>query len=217
MKITTDYLRGRFASFNAAYFGGKLPEPQFVVSNSRTVLGQFRCRRERKGLFGRYRNTGYMIKVSVYYDVTEREYDNVLLHEMIHYHIAYSGRRDSSAHGPLFRNEMERLNACGWNISVSTATRHWAVAERNRRTEYIVLALVTTDGRRLLSVVNPKYVARIDAMASRSPLVERHDWYTSADDYFASFPQSRSLRGRIMKHAEFDRRVKSMTPMMVGG
>lgn len=205
MRVSTEYLRSRFGTFNAEYFGGALPEPRFVVSNSRTILGQFSCRRERKWPFGRTRMTDYTIKVSGYYDMTERDCDNVLLHEMIHYRIAFGGLRDTSPHGQVFRREMARLNACGWNISVSTRTRQWAVAERNRRGPYTVLALTTTDGRRMLSVANPAYAARIDSIAARSAAVRERAWYVSDDDYFASFPRARSLRGRIVDSAEFAR------------
>lgn len=203
--ITPDRLRNRFATFNALYFGGTLPEPQFAVSNSRTVLGRFSCRRQRGWLFGRSRFTDYMIKVSGYYDIGERECDNILLHEMIHLYIAHSGLRDTSPHGPLFRREMERLNAFGHGIGVTTDTKRWTVAERNRRTAYNVLALTTADGRRFLSVVSPAYVGRVDRMAARQKNIASRRWYVSSDSFFASFPMSRSLRARPVSQAEFDR------------
>lgn len=210
---TTDYIRSRFASFNATYFDGKLPEPQFCVRNSRTVLGRFSYRRKRKWLFGRYRITDYAIMVSSYYDMEASDLDNILLHEMIHFYIAYRNLRDTSTHGRLFHREMERLNACGWNINVTTSTRRMTVTERNRKLFYIVLAIVTTDGRYFLTVANQKYIARMDDMAARSSLVQSHVWYISVDEFFASFPLSRSLRGRSVSHEEFEQRVESMMPL----
>ena len=147
MDITTDILAIYFDKFNKAYFDGKLPVPRFAVTNSRTILGQFICTRERRKILRPSVCTGFTIKVSRYYDITERDYHNILLHEMIHYHIAYHGMRDTSPHGVLFKRMMNTLNSHGWHITVSTNTRQWAVAEANRKAQYNVLTLTATDGR----------------------------------------------------------------------
>ncbi|MGN1263779.1 MAG: SprT-like domain-containing protein [Prevotella sp.] len=217
MKLTIEYVKARFAGFNTLYFGGKLPEPVFKIMNSRTRLGMFVCRKERKGFFLTRRVVENVIKLSSYYDATERDYDNILLHEMIHYYISYSGRRDNSMHGRLFTAEMERLNACGWQITVSVNTRQWSVAERNKVSRYCVLALKTTNGHSFLSVVNPAYRNRIDRMAKASPQVAAHGWYESTDDFFASFPRVRSLRCRRVKASEYNRMMLVMRPQKVDG
>lgn len=206
MNITTEYLKAQFDKFNAAYFGRTLPEPKFCVTRSRTFLGQFRCTRKRRGLLRRTVCTDLKIKVSSYYDMPEREYDNVLLHEMIHMYIAVKGLKDTAPHGRVFREIMERLNSTyGWTISISANTRRWAVAEANRRTRYDVLTLETTDGKMFVAVINPAYITRVDAMASRSAMVKSHSWHVSASDYFSSFPLTRSLRGRRVTRDEMKR------------
>ena len=91
MKPTLKYIKEQFGTFNRAYFGGKLPEPAFALSHARTILGQFCCRRSRRWLTGRRKPSGCTIRISTYYDIPERECQNVLLHEMIHYYIAYNG------------------------------------------------------------------------------------------------------------------------------
>ena len=113
MELTAQYLRERFRVLNNDYFDNELPEPQFVVTNARTQMGQFSCKRVRKGFFGKYVNTSYKIKVSEYYEQTAEEIDDTLLHEMIHFLIAFRQLRDTSAHGQLFRKEMNRLNREG--------------------------------------------------------------------------------------------------------
>ncbi len=208
MTLTTEHLRQWFASFNTEYFGGELPEPVLKVSNSRTMLGQFRCRRQRKWPFGRNRMTDFTIKVSAYYDTGEREYRNTLLHEMIHYHIAYHGLKDTSPHGKTFRAIMERLNReHGWDIRVSTPARKWVVAERNVRAGYDVLVINAADGRRLVAVANPAYRERLDAMARRTRAIAGHRWYTSGDAFFASFPRVRTLRGRVVTESELTEKI----------
>jgi len=205
MDITTDILAIYFDKFNKAYFDGKLPVPRFAVTNSRTILGQFICTRERRKILRPSVCTGFTIKVSRYYDITERDYHNILLHEMIHYHIAYHGMRDTSPHGVLFKRMMNTLNSHGWHITVSTNTRQWAVAEANRKAQYNVLTLTATDGRQFVSVVNPSYIAHVDSIAAQSPMIKSRQWYVSANDYFASFPLTRSLRGRRVSRSEMER------------
>ncbi|MBR1687313.1 MAG: SprT-like domain-containing protein [Prevotella sp.] len=196
MELTVQHLREWFRTFNAAYFGGQLPEPRLTVSRARTQLGQFSCRRQRQGLFQRAVLTGWHIKVSDYYDMPERAYQETLLHEMIHYYIAYTGARDASAHGPLFRREMERLNAEGWHISVSERSGRWPARRVKAGRRYLLVLLQTADGRYFVSVVNPGYRTYIDLQAAASPQIVAHAWRTSTDDGYASWPRTRSLRGR---------------------
>lgn len=219
MTPDTSILTSWFRTFNVAYFGGRLPEPRIVTTNSRTILGQFRCHRRRLRWLGtRSGLTDLTIKISTYYDAAERDYQNTLLHEMIHLAIACGGRRDTSPHGRLFRAEMDRLNSgYGWSIRVSTPTKTWPVAERNRKQRsHCILMLTMADGRRFVSVVNPAYAERIDRMAGRAPGIRSHAWYTSHDDYFARFPKVRSLRGRCLKAGEAGRLMAMMTPAAAG-
>ncbi len=200
MELTVAYLREQFNVFNKLYFNSELPEPRLVVSNSRSRLGQFETS---ASLFKR---RTFCIRVSDYFDVEEREYQNVLLHEMIHYYIAFKKIRDTSSHGREFRRMMHWLNEeHGWHISVSTRTKDWPVADRNKKvkTRY-VMALQTVDFRYFLSVVHHDYVRYVDKLAKQSVFVQSHEWFVSQDEYFADFPQTRSLRGRRVDKDVYD-------------
>ena len=212
MRPTLQLIKERFDTFNGTYFGGELPEPQFALSNARTVLGQFCCRQTLTGLFRKRRLSGCTIKVSRYYDMPERECMNILLHEMIHYYIAYRGIRDTSAHGLAFHKLMNRLNnRFGWNIRVSTDTRQWASAEPRKVQHRLVLALTTTDGKYFLSVVNRKYYSKIDSEAATCKRIATHRWIETEDEFFNSFPATRTLRGRRVTHAMFEKVVNGTT------
>lgn len=199
-----------FGQFNRAYFGGKLPEPRLEVDNSRTQLGQFRCDRRRKWPPGTTEMANPTIKVSAYYDLPQHEAESILLHEMIHYYIAWSGQCDTAPHGQLFRQWMDRLNGeHGWNIRVSVPTDGLAVAEHNRKKDYLVLALETAVGQRMLSVVNPKYQAAVERLIRRAPSVCSHKWLHTDDVYFARFPAVRSLRGCRVTAEVFDKYTRA--------
>ena len=83
MTLTTDILRAWFRQFNADYFGDELPVPRLVLSKARTRLGTMACKCQRRLLKRVY--TDFTIRISTYYDCSEREYQETLLHEMIHY------------------------------------------------------------------------------------------------------------------------------------
>lgn len=197
MKPTLEYIKEQFATFNRAYFGGKLPEPAFALSHARTVLGQFSCHRSRSWLTHRRKLAGCTIKISTYYDMPERECQNVLLHEMIHYYIAYNGISDTLAHGPAFRTLMERLNSChGWGIKVRTDTRRWAAAGEQKQQSRLVLALTMADGKRFLTVVNRRYRDAIECKVRGNKDIASHRWVETSNEYFRDFPAVRSLRAR---------------------
>ena len=173
------------------------------------------CKR-RRTLLG-WKTSGFAIRLSTYYDCTERELQTVLLHEMIHLYIVAEGLRDTSPHGVLFRRKMDAINADGWGISVSAKIKEAALgtgaAGKRRR---VVLAVRMSDGRCLLSVVNPRYVGKIDSMVRRSADVAASAWYLSGDGYFADFPAVRSPKGRVVPADVFGRLVGQMEPFVPG-
>jgi hypothetical protein len=108
MNITTDILTKYFQQFNHDYFADGLPLPRLVPSRSRTRLGSFSCKRK---LTWRGRKLyDFTIRISTYYNMTERHMQNILLHEMIHYYIAYKHIHDTSSHGAEFERMMNWLN-----------------------------------------------------------------------------------------------------------
>lgn len=120
MTPTVEYVESKIKFFNDLVFGSCLPPIPVKLSRARTYLGrvQFRVRRN---LFGRVTGcTDFLMRISVAYDFPERELEDVILHEMIHYYIAWKGLRDKSAHGPLFRSYMNRINRdFGRNVRIS--------------------------------------------------------------------------------------------------
>lgn len=204
--ITIERLRGIFYALNRDYFGSDLPEPRFLLTSSRTILGQFRCTHT---LFSKA-TKDHTIKVSIYYKINEEQLRDIVAHEMIHYHIALKGLKDTSPHGRIFRREMVRLNATGLNISIRTDTSQWTVAGRSHKHERLVMALTTSDGKYMLTVANPKYARTINRMARNCRNVAAWQWFFTDDDRFACFSVVRSLRGRFVTREEFERQTASM-------
>ncbi len=206
MELTAKILRDWFVQFNADYFDAQLPLPQLTVGKARTQLGQFRCRKVRKGLFSAYKLTDFSIKVSEYYQLSERDYQQTLLHEMIHYYIAYKGVKDSSPHGRLFRQMAQYINEQGgWHITISERRSNLTIRDENVRRQSLLLLLSTKAQRYYLSVVNPNYRNYLAKQAERSPEIVEYHFVVSTDSQYASWPQCRSLRGRHITLEEYQK------------
>ena len=119
MIATLPFLQKRFETFNDAYFGGALPAVPLKLSHAVRSLGACTYKKRRK-LFGGLEYYDFCIRISTKYDLPENELEDILLHEMIHYEILVNQRRDTSAHGQLFRARMKEFNdRYGRHITVS--------------------------------------------------------------------------------------------------
>lgn len=211
--IDETWLHASFDTFNRLYFNNALPCPRLSLSQSRTRLGSMSCKH--KLTWKGYRPCRYAIHVSTYYNQTERQYQNVLLHEMIHYYIAYKGIVDTSPHGKVFRQMMKNLNEkYGWEISVSSRMSEAKPASvQSSATPRLILLLEVQGRGHFVSVVNPKYVAALEHELQRLSEVKQHAWYQSTDAYFDSFPVVRSLRGRRITAETRNELIAKLTPL----
>lgn len=216
MTLTTDMLRVWFRQFNADYFDDSLPMPRLALSKARTRLGTMSCKCHRRLTKRVY--TDFCIRISIFYDCTEREYKETLLHEMIHYYITYNNIADTSAHGRVFHSMMNRLNNDhGWHITVSSSMRGHRPSDPQAQatSAYLVLAIVLKNGDRLLSVVSPRSARRVDTMARMADAIADHRWYMTHDSYFANFTRVRSLRAHRVDIALFDEKTAAMQPLAI--
>ena len=104
-----------FDTCNMEYFEGKLLFPQFGLLHSYRTCGYFQYT---KG--GWFDKTLYdpTISITDYYDFTEKQFKDIMCHEMIHYYLAYFGIDKRCKHGKKFKEMAERLNRIyGLNIT----------------------------------------------------------------------------------------------------
>ncbi len=201
MRPTLDFLRDSFSRFNTICFGGKLPEPEFRLSNARSFMGQFRHPR----VFSRER---CRISLNARYDLPAEELEDVVIHEMIHYYIWHSRLRDASSHGPVFRRIMADINARhGRHISVRhTSSPEQLATDRHLKYHYVCVTR-WADGRRLITVCARSCIFRInDAFLAHPPVVAL-EWRVSTDPWFNRFPVSRTARAYLVNESEFSHYV----------
>lgn len=207
-----------FRRFDHDYFGGKLPVPELGLTRAKTRLGQLAYKRATR--WGRTKLYDFKLSMSTYYDMTDRQAKSVLLHEMIHYIIDFTGLKDTAPHGIVFRGMMDNLNRkYGWDIRVMTSTKGWKVSERVEERQkakgpqtYLMLAIEMQDGKHYLSRVNPSFARRIESKLALVRELRSHRWYTTQEPYFEDYPQVRSLRGRRISKSDFEKLRNVLIP-----
>ena len=111
---------------------------------------------------------------------------------------------------------MARLNHEGWDIHVMTKMEGVKKAYMGSKTiirQFLVLAIETTNGKRYLSSVNPKFAREINQRISEAKGITAYRWYTTDNRWFENMPRVRSLRGRLVETATFEKLTTSMTPI----
>lgn len=207
-----------FRRFDHDYFGGKLHVPELGLTRAKTRLGQLAYKRATR--WGRTKLYDFKLSMSTYYDMTDRQAKSVLLHEMIHYIIGFTGLKDTAPHGIVFRGMMDNLNRkYGWDIRVMTSTKGWKVSERVEERQkvkgpqtYLMLAIEMQDGKHYLSRVNPSFARRIESKLVLVRELRSHRWYTTQEPYFEDYPQVRSLRGRRISKSDFEKLRNVLIP-----
>lgn len=218
MIVTVEWMEEWFRRFDHDYFGGKLPVPELGLTRAKTRLGQLVYKRATR--WGRTKLYAFKLSMSTYYDMTDRQAKSVLLHEMIHYIIGFTGLKDTAPHGIVFRGMMDNLNRkYGWDIRVMTSTKGWKVsewAEERQKAKgpqiYLMLAIEMQDGKHYLSRVNPSFARRIESKLALVRELRSHRWYTTHEPYFEDYPQVRSLRGRRISKSDFEKLRNVLTP-----
>ncbi len=104
---------GSFYIYNEEYFGGILPIPFIKIRHSWSTLGYFHCNPDMP------EGTSETIEISDFYDYTLEELRDIIVHEMVHYYLYYTGEDMRVRHGKAFKQMAKYLNReYGLNITV---------------------------------------------------------------------------------------------------
>lgn len=217
MKPTVQFIEDKFSQFNAMMFGGQLTMPPILLSRARTFVGQCAAKK-RRTLFRGTELFDFRLKFNVCFDLSEREWEDTIIHEMIHYHIGVNKLKDTSAHGKLFRQIMTTINQrYGRNLTIS----HRSTPEQKEqiygsRKVWHVIALVSfADGRKGVKVL-PRIRQRIQTYRSamlRDSRITSVDLFLSNDTYFNRFPNSSALNVVMAKEEEFMPHIAQADPL----
>lgn len=207
MKPTTEYIARKFQEFNRLMFDDGLTMPPIHLSRARTFVGQCAAKK-RRTLFHGTQLYDFRLKFSICFDLTEEEWEDTIIHEMIHYYIGVNGLKDSSAHGRIFRQMMETINhKFGRKLTIS----HKSTPEQReqiysaKKVWHVIALVYFADGRKGLKVL-PRIRQRIETYRStmlRDKRFMRIDLFISNDPYFNRFPNSSAFNVVLAKEEEF--------------
>ena len=221
MKPTISYIEHKFEEFNNQMFGGKLPKIPVELSDAKTFLGQCVYKKKRKP-FGKTELYDFRLRINTRADLPEREVEDTIIHEMIHYYIGYNKLEDASAHGPLFVGIMNEINRkFGRHLTVShKSTKEQREQLQDKRSHYHVIALVNFhDGRTGFKVL-PRVLRSILYYynnVSANKEIDSIQLYMSNNVFFNRYPNSSSLKVHLLEADEIYKQLEGAEKMACDG
>lgn len=107
MVANVDNIKATFIKCNNDYFGGELPLPHFKLLHSFRTCGYFQYTKE--DWFDKTLHNPTLF-ITDYYEFTQKQFVDVMCHEMVHYYLAHFGLDRNCNHGKQFKKMAERLN-----------------------------------------------------------------------------------------------------------
>lgn len=221
MKPTVAYLRELFARFNIQIFGGRLPEVPVTLCQVSSFVGQYKSK-VRVLPDGRKEHYDHQLRFSTAFSLPERELEDTVIHEMIHYFIAYNGLQDRTAHGPLFKAMMLTINEThGRNIGISRRTSKGELnrAREAKKSWHVIAILHFTSGEtgvKVLPRVIPRVIEYYRQITSASN-IQKVDLFLHDNPFFNRFPTSTGRRCHSITAAEIDTHLKGAHILKVKG
>ena len=221
MRATLPYLQEKFREFNIRIFGGRLPEVRISLCEVTSFVGQYKSK-IRLLPDGRREPYEHQLRFSTSFDLSECDMEDTVIHEMIHYFIAYNGLQDRSVHGPLFKALMYSINENhGRNITISHRTTHREMADaRSAKKKWHVVAILHftsgETGVKVLPRVIPKIIDYYKGITAASN-ISHVDLYLHNDSFFNRFPTSVGRRCHTITPAELRLHLQGAHVLKVEG
>ena len=198
MQINIPYVEKKFDEFNLLIFGGRLPKLRVRLSDAATFLGM--CVAKVRVLpDGRRQHYDFELRISRRIELPEKEFEDVIIHEMIHYFIMFNELVDTSPHGEIFKGMMKAINRShGRNITVS---RRMSAAEKAqsasaKKVWHVIAWIKMADGRtgvKVLPRVVPKILDYYNVVGNSSD-VAGVELFLSDNPFFNRYPVSAAYK-----------------------
>ena len=181
-----------------------------VLTSATSFLGKLRYSKVGRRLTGT-RNVDFQIRLSSEFDLTAEEWEDVIIHEMIHLYIASGNMKDSSSHGRIFRTMMNEINSkYGRHIVVSHRIKPSDDSPRLTRSRlHSIFVSTFPDGERGVTVCSATMAQRIRFGLRNSYALKSIRWYVSDDVFFNRYPHSRLPRIYMISSEELDAHLVS--------
>lgn len=213
MKATIPFIEQKFEEFNKLIFNNKLPKVPVKLTKAKTFLGACAFKKKKK-IFGKDEFFDFQLRFSTSFDFTERELEDTIIHEMIHYYIGYFQLKDTSLHGAIFRKIMNDINLrFNRNVTISNKIDGKSVAKLpDDRKKWRVVAVVRFHDGKVGIKVLPKVqqsVKKYCKTVISSSKIASVDVYWSDSLFFERFPSSAALRVYFVEPAVLNDNMKN--------
>ncbi len=242
-----EYIQKAFDRYNALCFRGELPGIRLELSRARTYLGRYEEKRPQVRFLGRRFSLPAaeplrLIRISTAFDLTPEQQDDVIIHEMIHYYLAWKGLADRVPHGPHFRQLMEAINSrFGRHIVVrykmgtpaagqqgaagtqGTAGQQGAAGSRAggaaapRAGRRIICVSHLRSGETGVTVCATTRVFYLRRALPRAYNIKSSEWYSTADPFFARYPRSNTPKIYRISPGELEQHLQGAVRMAFNG
>lgn len=200
-------------------FGCTLPYIPIELSNARTYVGVC-VYKKRRTLLLRTEHYDFRMRFSRRFDLPQEEIEDTIIHEMIHYYIAYNKIKDTSAHGKRFREIMNDIN--------SRFNRHLTISHKLSKEEregiidqqlrWHVVALVQFHNGKTGIKVLPRNKIRIRHYrdcTSAHPDIKSVELFLLKDNYFNRYPISSALNVFFIDEATARKQLEGAKPLVL--
>ena len=202
-------------------FEGKLPGLPIVLSSGKTFLGAC-AYKKRKTLFGGTKCYDFKLRINKRIDLPEAEIEDIIIHEMIHYHIAYHGFKDTSTHGQVFKMLMNDINKrFGRHITVSCKLNSQQKEQLHglKRKPHVIAVMEFKNGKtgvKQLPRVHQKITAYCSAL-SKVTEIASIELYITDEPYFNRFPTSTALKVHFVERDELNKNLATAKHLTIIG
>ena len=206
MTITIQYLKEMFDWFNKEHFDGGLEKPMFEITHVKSYLGLYHYKYNvwTNGL------AESVIRISDYFDRSEEDVCNTLIHEMIHLYIRQNRIQDTRPHhGRVFNSIADRINReGGWHIARTDSVQGCGLRDKtNVKDYYVGIFKSGRVGKYFAFVMNEKYINYYKSTFEYYPSHYQNAFIIKSNDdkAWASYPQCRrSVRGHYISKDQYE-------------
>ena len=216
MTPTVSYLQQKFAEYNKLIFGNELPPIDIVLTKAKGYVGRVVYTPAR--LAGLISGKSKRLEISVYRDLPEREVEDTLIHEMIHYYIHHKKLKDTSIHGAIFKKMMMDINLRhGRHITISKRVKREEVYVDNKKKLHYICVSTFRDGHRGITVCAKTRIFDIHRDLKHADVIKSIEWWGSTDPFFNRYPNSQTAKVYQITEAELREHLKDAVPLVCDG
>lgn len=211
MTPTLTQVQTWFGQFNTQVFNDTLPKVKITFTNTRRQLGQF--------FWGYGRGIG--IKISLFWDRTEDQYRNTLLHEMCHLYCYHQGWIHEG-HGSRWKDIAKyatkvtglKIQRCeditGWEVASGNEAKMEAIKAK-KNAPALLVDLEYSDHHFVVKLSKNCLVKSCIGGWVLDTNAPRYRIFVSDNPRFINYQSSRSLhRGYRYENWEYDKKIKPL-------